>query len=132
MKKNKNLNYYINLPWTYTITEDQDKEGIKIYVISSNELPGIQSDGYTLEEAHSNIKEAMEAALELYLEMGDPIPVPKKAAQLKSKYKGNITYRTSEEKHKLLAQEAKRRKKPINKLIDEYVSIGLRAKTKDK
>ena len=77
-KNNKDLNYYLSLPWTYTVEEDIDSTGKKYYIISVNELPGIKTDACTTEEAFENIKDAMIAALELYIKMGDKIPEPKK------------------------------------------------------
>lgn len=127
-KHKKTLNYYLELPWTYTIEEDVDNEGQKIYVISVNELSGIQTHAYNREEAFESIKEALKGALELYLKLGKKIPEPKRLSE--RKFKGNIPYRTSQERHYQLAIEAKRLKKPINKLIDEYVSKGLSAKKK--
>ena len=127
-KINKNLDYYQNLPWTYTLEEEIDKAGKKIYIVSVNELPGIKTDSYSREDAFKEIKEAMEGAFELYIEMGDKIPEPKKL--IEKKYKGNITYRTTPEKHIKLAQEALKRKKPINKILDEIVTKALFAKKK--
>ena len=127
-KINKDLNYYLNLPWTYTLEEDVDNEDKKIYIVTVNELLGVKTHGYSIEEAFEEIKNALLGTLELYLEMGDKIPEPKKLSE--RKFKGNIPYRTTQEIHQKLAQEAKRRKKPINKLIDEYVSKGLFAKKK--
>ena len=125
-KINKDLDYYLNLPWTYTIEEDLDRAGKKIYVISINEFPGVKTDARTREKAFDEIAEALAGTVELYLEMGDKIPEPKKLSE--KKYKGNITYRTSSERHMMLAQEALKRKKPINKILDEIVTKALFAK----
>lgn len=128
VKKNKDLKYYQNLPWTYTIGQDVDNEGNKIYVISVNELPGVQTDAYTREEAFELIKDAMDGTFALYMEIGKKIPEPKSIKE--KEFKGNIMYRTSKERHFRLAQEARKRKKPINKLIDEFVGQALTAKSK--
>lgn len=78
--KNKKLDvtHYLTLPWTYTIETDSDKKGNKVYVLSVNELPGIKTDAPTIEEAMEDIKEAMLATFELYLELGKEIPTPMK------------------------------------------------------
>ncbi|OGB83737.1 hypothetical protein A3F66_05020 [candidate division TM6 bacterium RIFCSPHIGHO2_12_FULL_32_22] len=125
-KNNKKLDYYMHLPWTYTVEEDVDNKGKKIYVVSVNELPGIKTDAYSREEAFEEIQDAVQAAIELYIEMGDKIPEPKKFSE--KKFRGNITYRTSKERHLKLAQEARKRKIPINKLIDEFIGKALSAK----
>lgn len=74
--KKKDLEFYLNLPWTYTIEMDKDNEGNRIYIASVNELPGIKTDALTIDEAMESIKEAMLAAFELYLELGKEIPIP--------------------------------------------------------
>jgi len=121
--KNKNLKYYLDLPWTYILQEDIDNKGKKIYILSVNELPGVKTDAYSREEAFEEIKDALRAAIELYIKMGDRIPEPKKMSA--KKFKGNITYRTTQERHNQLADEAKKRKIPINKLIDEIIGNAL-------
>lgn len=64
-------------------------------VIEDHELPGICTDGATIEEAIEGIKEAIEGAIELYLEQGKEIPLPID----KNKYRGNISYRTTPDRH---------------------------------
>ncbi len=72
----KNIEYYLNLPWTYTIEQDEEK-GRRFYIIRVNELPGICTDAKTIEEGMDNIKEAIEAAVRLYLKNGEEVPEPK-------------------------------------------------------
>jgi predicted RNase H-like HicB family nuclease len=115
--KKKELDFYLNLPWTYTIEIDKDNKGHKIYIVSVNELNGIKTDALTLEEAMENIKEAMLATFELYIELGKEIPIPINEEE----FKGNIAYRTSTKRHYLLAKEAKKRKLSLSRLLDEVV-----------
>ena len=75
-KKYKILDYYINLPWTYTIEQVVDECKNKIYVVRVNELPGICTDAASLDEAMELIKEPMRAAFEFYMEHGEEIPEP--------------------------------------------------------
>lgn len=112
--KNKDLKYYINLPWTYSLETDEDPEGNRIYIISVNELPDLKSDASTISEAMDNIKEAMEAAFELYMDLGQEIPEPIN----ENDFKGNIAYRTSSKRHYLLAKEARKRKLSLSSLLD--------------
>lgn len=130
IKKVKNLNYYRNLPWTYIVEEDKDNDGNKIYIVKVNELPGIMTDAYTPGEAFELIKEAMDGAFKLYNKLGKKIPEPKIKPIKTKEYKGKITYRTSMKTHEQLAEEAKKRKQPINKVIDEIVRTALAAKNK--
>ena len=74
-KKTKDIAYYLNLPWTYTVEMARDK-GKQIYIVHVNELPGIATDAPSLDEAMELIKEAMEGAFELYMENGQVIPEP--------------------------------------------------------
>lgn len=79
IKNNKistqDINSYLNLNWTYAI-EEEFFDGKSYYVVRVDELPGVCSDGETLEEAMQNIKEAMRGAFQLYLKQGDEIPAP--------------------------------------------------------
>jgi len=71
----KSLDYYLSLPWTYTI----ERESYKLstyYVIRVNELPGICTDAEDLNEGMENIKEAIACAVEIYQERGEPVPEP--------------------------------------------------------
>lgn len=75
MAHKKDVNYYLNLPWTYTV-ETTPESGQRLYIVHVNELRGVATDAPTLEEAMVLIKEAMEAAFELYFKHGDEIPEP--------------------------------------------------------
>ena len=70
MDKEQELNDYLNLNWSYTVEQDE-----QLYIIRVSELPGVCTDATTIAEGMKNIREVMKAALELYLEQGDPIPV---------------------------------------------------------
>jgi predicted RNase H-like HicB family nuclease len=74
--KYKSLDYYLNLPWTYTIERIWDERQNRLYVVRVNELPGICTDGATYDEAMVFIKEPMLAAFEFYIEHNEAIPSP--------------------------------------------------------
>lgn len=117
-KKNyKDLDYYFNLPWTYTVETEKDENGRIYYIVSVNELPIIKTDAYSVEEAMELIKEPMEAVFEIYLEKGREIPEPINEEQ----FKGNIAYRTTSKRHYLLAKEAQKRNLSLSKLIDNFI-----------
>ena len=118
--KNKDLNYYLNLPWTYTI-ETTRETGELLYIVHVNELAGIATDAPTLNEAMELIKEAMTGAFELYMKNGEEIPEPID----EDEFKGNIAYRTNSHRHYLLAKEAKRRKESLSHVLDQCVDIAL-------
>src|SRR5688572_17205034 len=102
LKNKKDINYYLALPWSYTIETGRDENDQHIYIISVNELPGVCTDAPTIQEAMELIKDAMKGAFKLYMKQGEEIPEPIDEEQ----FKGNIAYRTSSKRHYLLAKEA--------------------------
>lgn len=119
--KTKDINYYLNLPWTYTI-ETTRETGELLYIVHVNELPGIATDAPSLEEAMELIKEAMKGAFKLYLKHGDEIPEPVNA----DKFKGNIAYRTSSSRHYKLFKEAQKHNQSLSQFIDQCIDVVLK------
>src|SRR5690349_3314527 len=120
MSIKKDLKYYLELPWSFTIEQEGDRSN-RYYIIRVNELPGICTDAETIEEGMDLIKEAIEAAVKLYLKNTEQIPEPIR----KSEFKGNISYRTTSERHYHVAKIAKNMHKSISKTIDELVDAGM-------
>lgn len=120
INKKKELNYYLALKWTYTI-EEESCDGYDYYVIRVNELPGVCTDSDTLKEGMADIKEAIKAAIKLYIKHDDPIPEPVD----KDKYKGNIAYRTSSERHYIVAKIAQQKHKSMSKVLDLLIDSGI-------
>lgn len=118
---NKDINYYLDLPWTYTI-ETTKESGELLFIVHVNELPGISTDAPTIDEAMRLIKEAMESAFELYLKHGDEIPEPVNPDQ----FKGNIAYRTSGTRHYKLFREAQKKDLSLSQLIDHCIDVALK------
>jgi len=120
MKNKKTIEYYLNLPWTYTIKTAKEEEKV-IYILCVNELSGICTDAETINEAMELIKDAMKGLFELYLENGEEIPEPID----QEKYKGNIAYRTTSRRHYKVAREAQRKNASLSKVIDECIDNSL-------
>ena len=120
MSTKKNLNYYMNLKWSYTIEQESEKDK-DYYIIRVNELPGVCTDALTIEEGLKEIKDAIRAAIKLYLKNGEPVPEPIN----KKDYKGNIAYRTTSERHYHIAKIAKDTQKSISKTMDELIDVGI-------
>ena len=120
MTDNKELDYYLNLPWTYTI-ETEIHEESSYYVIRVNELPGICTDSESLDEGMSEIKSLIACAVEIYQEKGEPVPEPVD----RDHFKGKILYRTNSERHYLIAKTAQRMHKSISKTLDALIDKGL-------
>ncbi len=115
----KNLEYYLNLPYSYAVNwSDTDN----CYLGSIIELEKNMTCGDTPEETIKNLKEALTAYIETSLENGFEIAEPIKL----SDYKGNITYRTSSETHYKVAKNAKAKGISINAFIDEAVNDKLK------
>lgn len=120
-KIKKDLKYYMNLPWTYTIETDFEKDK-KFYIVCVNEFPGVCTDAPTIEEAMELIKDALHGAIELYLEHGDEIPEPVS----QDEYKGNIAYRTTGRRHYKLIKAAQKTDVSLSQMIDECVDAHLK------
>jgi predicted RNase H-like HicB family nuclease len=119
MDTKKDLKYYLGLNWSYTIEQSSHK-GKKFFIIRVKELPGVRTDSKTIEQGMIDIREAMTATIELYLEQGDPIPEPIK----KEEFKGNISYRTTSERHYFLAKLAQQHHVSMNKALDMIFDAG--------
>ena len=114
----KNLNYFLNLPYTFIIEwSDIDK----CFLGSIVEFEHNMTCGKTREEVLANLKEALVSYVTTSLENGMEIPEPLKI----NDYKGNITYRTSKERHYRIAKQAKLNGKSINAFIDETIAEKL-------
>jgi predicted RNase H-like HicB family nuclease len=96
----KSLDYYLNLPWTYTIETDFDENNKHIFIVKVNELPGVCTDAPSIQEAMDLIKEAMAGAFRLYMKQGDEIPEPLKEVD----FPGNIAYRTTSRRQSSLTR----------------------------
>ena len=116
----KNLKYYTNLPWSYTI-EQEMHNGEHYFIIRVNELPGVCTDAETVEEGMKLIQEAIKGVIKLYLKNGEEVPEPIK----KEDYKGNIAYRTSPERHYYVTKVAHQLDKSISKTIDILIDAGM-------
>jgi len=120
MDSKKKLKYYLGLNWSYTIEQDIHN-GKKFYIIRVNELPGVCTDATTIQKGMKDIREAIAAAIELYLEQGDPIPEPIS----KEEFKGKISYRTTSERHYFLAKLAQQQHLSMNKALDMIFDAGM-------
>lgn len=122
IKKNKNLNYYLKLPWSYTVTTVK-QDGEEFFIVRVNELPGVCTDAKTIEEAMRLIKESIKGAVELYLENKEEVPEPID----QEVYKGNISYRTTSKRHSRIAREALIKNASLSSVIDECIDRALKS-----
>jgi len=94
---------YLELPYNIVIRYVKDESG-SYYFAKVQELDGCMSDGKTVEEAHANIREAMEGWIETSLEAGLDVPVPIDV----SEYSGKFVLRLPKSLHARLAMEAEK------------------------
>ena len=71
----KDLEYYLNLHWTYTVERTRDN-GDTSYIVCVQELPGVCSEASTVEEGMELLRDELEVALIESLEAGEEIPEP--------------------------------------------------------
>lgn len=119
MTTQKNLEYYLNLPWSYRFEWSDEDD---CYIASISELKGCMSYGDTIVEATEMIQDALKSYITNSLQFNDEIPEPLKPIN----FKGKIPYRTTPDKHYKLAKRANSLGISINALIDEAVSEKLK------
>lgn len=115
---NKNLDYYLELPYKYTITPAEEGG----YVIEMPELPGCISQGETAEEALAMIEDAKRVWIEVALEQGRDIPEPSRSVE---DYSGRFNVRVPKSLHKALSEKAKEENVSLNQLIIYQLSRGI-------
>ena len=98
-----NVKDYMELPYNIVFKHIKDESG-EYYFATVQELDGCMSDGETLEEAHSNIREAMEGWIETKLENGFAVPTPLDS----NKFSGKFVVRLPKSLHARLAGEAEK------------------------
>jgi predicted RNase H-like HicB family nuclease len=103
------LQEYMDMPYNIVFRHVKDESG-EYYFVTVQELSGCMSDGETLEEAHANIREAMEGWIETKIEAGLPVPLP----YTTEKYSGKFVVRLPKTLHARLALEAEREGTSLN------------------
>lgn len=106
----KTVEYYLNLPYTFIVIPDDD-----CYFIKVKELEGCMSQGDTIEEAFSMIRDAMNSWLDIAIEEGDEIPLPVSMQEVN--YSGKMSLRMPKSLHKKVAKEAKKEGVSLNSYI---------------
>lgn len=111
----KNLEYYMNLPYTLIVEQEEDNDDSMCYVASLLELPYCIGVGKTPEEAIDELKIHKRMKFQSHLEDGLPIPEPQ------IEYSGNLNLRVDPHLHARLAKEAAAYDMSLNK----YASLIL-------
>jgi antitoxin HicB len=111
----KDIEYYINLPYTYEMIWDPDHA----WFIRVKELSGCMSQGDTPEEAIEMIHDAMGGWIGVALEDGIPIPEPKPDED----YSGKFVVRVPRSLHRQLSEAAEHEGVSLNQFIN--VALGM-------
>lgn len=117
----RDLTYYMNLPWTIIIKKLHDESGEYFYA-HILELDGCQSHGDSPDEAYQNLREALEGYLEVKLENGDPIPEPVGEEE----FSGKFVVRIPKSLHRQLSVEAGLEGVSLNQYVLYKLSRGSR------
>ena len=78
-KKVKDLEYYLNLPWTLIEGTDKDFDGNPYYYVEIEEIPSFTFTAKTREKARENYKHQLEMTLQVMLEFVYKIKEPQNA-----------------------------------------------------
>ena len=113
---NKDLEYYLSLPYTIEVIRDNDEENPG-WVARVIELPGCITQGDTFEELREMIEDAIRSWVEIALEDGIPVPEPHHHEE----FSGKFVVRLPKSLHRELAIIAERE----NVSLNAYVSSAL-------
>ena len=106
----KDLKYYMNLPWEFDFKPcEQGGYYAKVKGISCH------SHGDTLEQAVTNIKEALECHIESYIEDGELVPEPINEESCN----GRLSIRVSKSLHCKLARLSKDEDVSVSHLVND-------------
>jgi antitoxin HicB len=109
----RTLEEYLELPYTIAIVHDHDDEGNAGYVAEVKELPGVISQGETIEEAAASVRDAMVGWISIAMEDGIDIPEPRDI----DAYSGRFLLRLPRSLHADLARHAEEEGVSLNQYV---------------
>lgn len=115
VKKKKDLDYYLRLPFTEVLRPDDEGD----FVARIAELQGCVAHGDTKAKALENLQTVKELWIQDAFENGDPIPEPEVETALPS---GKWVQRVPRSLHKKLVALAKREGTSLNQLVVSVLS----------
>lgn len=116
----KELNYYLNLDYPYTIIPLSIEDGSG-WVVEFLDLKGIIGIGDTIDEAVRDAMDAKEGWFQVCLEEGKDIPEP--WSHLK-KYSGNFALRMPKSLHQWVTDSADKEGISVNQYINHILAIA--------
>ena len=123
MSEQKDLNTYLNLPYSVRIYPEVDGSG---YTAEIPDLPGCITCADTLAEVWELIEDAKRGWLELALADGDPIPMP--APPIEEQPSGKFTVRVPRSLHRKLSEEARREGVSLNQFVTVTLAESVSAR----
>ena len=111
-KPQKNVEEYLQLPYTIEVFRDNDNENPG-WVARVVELPGCLTQGDTFEELGEMIEDAMRGWIEVALEDGKEIPEPRQRIS----YSGKFIVRVPKSLHREVAETADREGVSLNMFV---------------
>jgi antitoxin HicB len=114
MSEQKDLKYYLSLPYTVQLTREDEETWFARVV----ELPGCMTEGDSAQEAAEMILDAMTGWIEIALEDGRAIPEPRPTEG----YSGKFVVRLPRSLHRELVQAAEREGVSLNSFVN--ASLG--------
>ena len=115
---NKDLAYYMNLPYRIEIMKEQEESG---YVLHCPELPGCITCAETVAEGMEMLEDAKKCWFTACLEDGVVIPEPVRLED----YSGQFKLRLPKSLHKQLAQRSSEEGVSMNQYCVYLLSKGL-------
>ena len=115
----KNLEYYLNLPYPVQLTQQRDDDDA-YWLAEILDLPGCVSDGATPDEAIENLEDAKQLWIETQIEDGLEVPEPTQADD----YSGKFLVRMPKTLHRRLSEQAKREGISLNQHVIVLLSDG--------
>jgi antitoxin HicB len=112
----KNVDEYLKLPYTIEAIYDEG-EGFAGWFARVAELPGCMTQASSFKELGEMIHDAMRAWIEVSLEDGVEIPLPRQ----REEYSGKFVVRVPKSLHRQLVEEAERQGVSLN----AYVNVAL-------
>ena len=117
--ENKDLGYYVNLPYRIELVPEEDGTG---FAVTVPDLKGCISYGETVKEAYEMIAEAKQLWIETALDKGWSVPEPQ--AELSRTYSGKFSLRLPIYLHRELAELAESEGTSLNQLIVALLAEG--------
>lgn len=107
MKNQKDLDYYLSMPYTFQVRKTASG-----YWANIKEIDGCHTPADSIEEAYRDLEKVLQMTIETKLEFGDPIPEP-----VDQDYSGKFNVRVPKSLHKQLALDAEAEGVSLNQYV---------------